>query len=73
MPPVAHWRICRDPRVARVPGQSRCQAQGFEKLNPTILTEVWVGIIVGTPLQSGQPETLVGEGKRQHALQKGVR
>ena len=37
-------------------------------LSPNMFAEVWVGLMVGAPLQAGQPVTLVGEGKRVHAF-----
>jgi NADH dehydrogenase len=37
-------------------------------LAPNIFTEVWVGMVVGGPLQASQPITLVGEAKRVHSF-----
>jgi len=36
-------------------------------LNPGFFLEVWVGAVVGIPLQAGQPVTLVGQGDHKHA------
>jgi NADH dehydrogenase len=35
---------------------------------PGILPEVWVGMVVGIPLQAGQPVTLVGQGNHKHSF-----
>ena len=35
-------------------------------LLPSMFTEVWVGMVIGIPLQAGQPVTLVGEGNHKH-------
>ncbi len=37
-------------------------------LSPNFFVESWVGMVVGIPLQTHQPVTLVGEGKRLHSL-----
>ncbi len=37
-------------------------------LSPNIFMEVWFGMILGLPLQSGSPITLVGEGHRKHSF-----
>jgi uncharacterized protein YbjT (DUF2867 family) len=37
-------------------------------LSPDIFMEVWVGLIVGLPLQSGSPVSIVGEGKSRHSF-----
>lgn len=37
-------------------------------LSPNLLAEVWVGAVVGAPLQAGQPVTLVGEARRVHSF-----
>lgn len=37
-------------------------------LEPNLFMEVWIGMIVGVPLQAGQPVTLVGEGRRRHSF-----
>jgi uncharacterized protein YbjT (DUF2867 family) len=37
-------------------------------LGPDIFMEVWVGLVIGMPLQAGQPVTLVGEGCRLHSF-----
>ncbi len=37
-------------------------------LSPNFFMESWVGMVVGIPLQAGQPITLVGEGGRLHSL-----
>lgn len=35
---------------------------------PNVLMEMWVNMVVGTPVQKGQPVTLVGEGRRTHTF-----
>lgn len=35
---------------------------------PNLLMEMWVTMVVGTPVQKGQPVTLVGEGRRRHTF-----
>lgn len=37
-------------------------------LMPTTLMDTWLPMILGAPLQTGQPVTLVGEGRRKHAF-----
>lgn len=37
-------------------------------LSPNFFMEIWIGMVVGIPLQSGQPVTLVGQGQRLHSL-----
>lgn len=37
-------------------------------LAPNLLMEMWVNMVVGTPVQKGQPVTLVGEGHRKHTF-----
>ncbi len=37
-------------------------------LKPGIFMEVWIGAVVGIPLQAGQPVTLVGQGDHRHAF-----
>ena len=37
-------------------------------LKPNIFMEVWIGMIVGMPVQAGRPVTLVGEGRRRHSF-----
>ena len=37
-------------------------------LAPNLFMEVWIGMMVGMPLQTGQPVTLVGEGRRKHSF-----
>jgi NADH dehydrogenase len=37
-------------------------------LAPNFFMEIWVGMVVGIPLQTRQPITLVGEGERLHSL-----
>jgi NADH dehydrogenase len=40
----------------------------YTVLAPNFFMESWVGMVVGMPLQAGQPVTLVGEGQRLHSL-----
>lgn len=37
-------------------------------LQPNIFMEVWIGMLVGMPLQQGKPVTLVGRGDHRHAM-----
>lgn len=37
-------------------------------LAPNLFMESWIAMIVGMPLQAGQPITLVGEGRRKHTF-----
>jgi NADH dehydrogenase len=40
----------------------------YTLLKPGIFMEVWIGAVVGIPLQAGQPVTLVGRGDHKHAF-----
>ena len=40
----------------------------YTVLAPNFFMESWVSMVVGIPLQAGQPITLVGEGQRLHSL-----
>jgi uncharacterized protein YbjT (DUF2867 family) len=37
-------------------------------LAPNIFMEIWFGILIGMPLRTGQPVTLVGTGSRKHSF-----
>jgi NADH dehydrogenase len=37
-------------------------------VKPNIFMEVWIGMIVGMPLQQGMPVTLIGRGDHRHAM-----
>lgn len=37
-------------------------------LSPNVFMEVWFGMIIAMPLQSGQPVTIIGEGNRRHSF-----
>lgn len=37
-------------------------------LQPGFFMEVWIGMVVGIPLQAGQPVTLVGQGDHRHSF-----
>jgi uncharacterized protein YbjT (DUF2867 family) len=37
-------------------------------LSPGVFMEIWIGMVVGMPLQAGQPVTLVGKGDHRHSL-----
>ncbi|MEZ4514001.1 MAG: SDR family oxidoreductase [Chloroflexota bacterium] len=37
-------------------------------LKPGVFMEVWIGTVIGMPLQAQQPITLIGEGKTKHAF-----
>ena len=40
----------------------------FTILSPNVFMEVWFPMVIGIPLQTGQPVTLVGEGNRRHTF-----
>lgn len=44
------------------------QGMAYTILSPNLFAEVWVGVVVGAPLQAGQPITLVGEARRKHSF-----
>ena len=46
----------------------RQSGMAYTILSPNVFMEVWFPMVIGLPLQSGQPVTLVGEGKRQHTF-----
>ena len=46
----------------------RASGVGYTILSPNIFMEVWFPMVVGMPLQSGQPVTLIGTGDRRHAF-----
>jgi uncharacterized protein YbjT (DUF2867 family) len=50
--------------------EERLRASGLDYtiLAPDFFIEVWVGMVVGGPLQRGQPVTLVSEARRKHSL-----
>ena len=37
-------------------------------LNPGVFPEIWAGMVIGIPLQAGQPITLIGQGDHRHSL-----
>lgn len=37
-------------------------------LVPNIFMDVWIPMLVGMPVQQGEPVTLIGEGRRRHSL-----
>ena len=37
-------------------------------LAPNAFMDMWVGMVIGVPLQAGQPVTLVSEGRRKHSF-----
>lgn len=37
-------------------------------LAPNLFMEIWVGGVVGVPLQQGAPVTIIGEGRRKHSF-----
>ena len=37
-------------------------------LSPNVFMEIWFGIVIGMPLQSGGPVTIIGEGNRRHSF-----
>ena len=55
---------------AKAATEARLRESGmpYTILGPDIFMEVWVGMLVGMPLQAGQPVTLVREGRRLHSF-----
>ncbi len=53
---------------ARTEERLRFSGMPFTILAPTAFAEVWVGAVIGGPLQAGQPVTLVGEARRRHSF-----
>jgi uncharacterized protein YbjT (DUF2867 family) len=53
---------------AKATCEARLSASGMDYtiLKPGIFMEVWIGAVVGIPLQVGQPVTLVGRGNHAH-------
>jgi uncharacterized protein YbjT (DUF2867 family) len=50
--------------------EQHLKASGMEYtiLTPNVFMEMWFGMIIGTPLQNGQPVTIIGEGNRRHSF-----
>jgi NADH dehydrogenase len=46
----------------------RASGMTWTILQPNLFMEVWVAMLVGMPLQQGEPVTLVGRGDHRHAL-----
>jgi uncharacterized protein YbjT (DUF2867 family) len=46
----------------------RASGVPFTILVPNIFMEIWIGMIVGMPLQHGQPVRIIGEGRRKHTF-----
>jgi len=46
----------------------RESGMAYTILSPNLIAEVWLGVVVGAPLQAGQPITLVGEARRVHSF-----
>ena len=46
----------------------RESGMGYTILAPNIFMDTWIPMIVGGPVQAGQPVTLVGEGRRRHSF-----
>ncbi|HLE97213.1 MAG TPA: NAD(P)H-binding protein, partial [Candidatus Thermoplasmatota archaeon] len=40
----------------------------WTSIQPTMFSEVWPAMIVGMPVQTGQPVTIIGEGRKRHAF-----
>jgi NADH dehydrogenase len=55
---------------AKAQTEAYLQASGlsYTILSPNVFMEIWVPMAVGIPATSGQPVTLVGEGRRHHAF-----
>ena len=50
--------------------EARLEASGmaYTILQPDVFMEIWIGMVVGAPLQAGQPVTLVGQGDHKHSF-----
>ena len=59
--PLYHIKATCEARLAE-------SGMAYVILQPNFFMEVWVGMIVGIPLQAGQPITLVGKGDHCHAF-----
>jgi uncharacterized protein YbjT (DUF2867 family) len=46
----------------------RQSGMAYTIVAPTVFFETWPAVVVGMPALQGQPVTLVGEGRRQHAF-----
>lgn len=46
----------------------RASGMPWTILKPNIFMEVWIGMLVGRPVATGQPVTLVGTGERKHSM-----
>lgn len=46
----------------------RASGMPYTIFQPTPFMDIWIPMVIGTPLQQGQPVTLVGEGQRKHAF-----
>lgn len=55
---------------AKATCEARLAASGIDYtiLKPGVFMEVWIGAVVGIPLQVGVPVTLVGQGDHRHAF-----
>jgi uncharacterized protein YbjT (DUF2867 family) len=53
---------------AKTEERLRSSGMSYTILAPDVVMEVWIGLIVGTPLRAGQPVTLVREGRRVHSF-----
>jgi NADH dehydrogenase len=46
----------------------RASGMPYTIFQPTPFMDIWIPMVIGTPLQHGQPVTLVGGGQRKHAF-----
>lgn len=46
----------------------KASGMGYTILSPNVFMEVWFQMVVGMPLQSGGPVTIIGEGNRRHSF-----
>jgi NADH dehydrogenase len=55
---------------AKARTEQRLQQSGMDYtiLQPNYFKDVWIPMIVGLPLQQGEPVRLIGEGKRRHSI-----
>lgn len=53
---------------ARSEEHLRASGMDYTILAPDTFAETWMAAVVGTPLQRGQPVTLVGEARRRHSF-----
>lgn len=53
---------------ARTEEAIQASGMGYEILRPDVYMDVWVPVVVGIPMQTGQAVRLVGEGSHRHSF-----